>query len=228
MAASKVGRIMDLPVDVTTTPQWDALTTLPSPAHLSELFATDPERAGRYLIAVGDLRIDYSKQRVDDTVMAALVAVAATCRSRRTSRRDVRWRADQRHRGPRRATRRPTRRAWRRARSDRRPTARSRTSCPTSTTCSERWGSSPSGSAAASGWERPASRFGPSSTSESADRTSVRRWPTGRSGRTARQACLVASCRMSTARRSPMLSPISIRRRRCSWSPPRRSRRSKR
>ncbi len=64
------------PVDITGTPQWEALTALPTPAHLRELFADDPGRAERYLITVGDLRIDYSKQRVDDAVLVALLAVA--------------------------------------------------------------------------------------------------------------------------------------------------------
>ena len=64
------------PVDITTTPQWDALTALPAPAHLGELFAADPGRAERYLVNVGDLRIDYSKQRIDDAVLVALLAVA--------------------------------------------------------------------------------------------------------------------------------------------------------
>jgi glucose-6-phosphate isomerase len=53
-----------------------ALAEVPRPAHLRELFATDPGRAGRYVIEVGDLRIDWSKQRVDDTVMAALFDLA--------------------------------------------------------------------------------------------------------------------------------------------------------
>ena len=69
---------MDLrqPVDITRTPQWEALTALPAPEHLRELFAADPGRAERYLITVGDLRIDYSKQRVDDAALVALLAVA--------------------------------------------------------------------------------------------------------------------------------------------------------
>jgi glucose-6-phosphate isomerase len=69
---------MNLPnvVDVTTTPQWAALNALPAPAHLRDLFAADPGRAERYVITVGDLRIDYSKQRVDDAVLVALLAVA--------------------------------------------------------------------------------------------------------------------------------------------------------
>jgi glucose-6-phosphate isomerase len=64
------------PVDITSTPQWDALVALPLPGHLGELFAADPGRAERYVIEVGDLRIDYSKQRVDDAVLVALLAVA--------------------------------------------------------------------------------------------------------------------------------------------------------
>jgi glucose-6-phosphate isomerase len=64
------------PVDIATTPQWEALTALPVPVHLRELFAADPGRAERYLVNVGDLRIDYSKQRVDDAVLVALLAVA--------------------------------------------------------------------------------------------------------------------------------------------------------
>mgnify|MGYP001118481736 CR=1 FL=1 len=66
---------MDRP-DITTTPAWAALLRLPRPPHLRELFATDPGRAERYCIEVGDLRIDYSKQRIDDAVLDALLAVA--------------------------------------------------------------------------------------------------------------------------------------------------------
>jgi glucose-6-phosphate isomerase len=64
------------PVDITTTSQWETLEALPVPDHLRDLFAADPGRAERYLITVGDLRIDYSKQRVDDAVLVALLAVA--------------------------------------------------------------------------------------------------------------------------------------------------------
>ncbi|HSL74693.1 MAG TPA: glucose-6-phosphate isomerase [Ilumatobacteraceae bacterium] len=53
-----------------------ALAEVPRPAHLRALFAADPGRAERYVIEVGDLRIDWSKQRVDDTVMAALLDLA--------------------------------------------------------------------------------------------------------------------------------------------------------
>jgi glucose-6-phosphate isomerase len=64
------------PVDITTTPQWEELIAVPEPAHLRELFAADPGRAERYVVTVGDLRIDYSKQRIDDAVLVALLAVA--------------------------------------------------------------------------------------------------------------------------------------------------------
>jgi glucose-6-phosphate isomerase len=56
-----------------------ALAELPRPAHLRELFADDPGRAERYVVEVGDLRIDYSKHRIDDAVLAGLVALAERC-----------------------------------------------------------------------------------------------------------------------------------------------------
>jgi glucose-6-phosphate isomerase len=67
---------MQYPVDITTTPQWEALTSLPADARLGDLFAADPGRAERYVIDAGDLHVDYSKQRVDDAVIVALLAVA--------------------------------------------------------------------------------------------------------------------------------------------------------
>jgi glucose-6-phosphate isomerase len=52
---------------------------LPAALHtsLAELFARDPGRAQRYVITAGDLRIDYSKQPVDDSLLSALVNAAA-------------------------------------------------------------------------------------------------------------------------------------------------------
>ena len=73
--------------DITATPQWAALLATPPPPHLAELFASDPGRAERYLLEVGDLRIDYAKQRVDDAVLAALLDVAAAAGV--TERRDA-------------------------------------------------------------------------------------------------------------------------------------------
>ena len=43
---------------------------------LADLFADDPTRAERYVVTAGDLRIDYSKQPVDDDILGALLAVA--------------------------------------------------------------------------------------------------------------------------------------------------------
>ncbi len=62
--------------DITATPEWQALFGLPVPGPLGELFDSDPGRAERYVIEVGDLRIDYSKNAIDDAVLAALVGVA--------------------------------------------------------------------------------------------------------------------------------------------------------
>jgi glucose-6-phosphate isomerase len=53
-----------------------ALAELPRPAHLRQLFADDPGRAERYVVHVGDLRVDYSRHRVDDEVLVGLVALA--------------------------------------------------------------------------------------------------------------------------------------------------------
>ena len=64
-------------MDITTTPAWAALQATPQPARLRELFATDPERAQRYVVRAGELRIDYSKHLIDDGVLAALQAVAS-------------------------------------------------------------------------------------------------------------------------------------------------------
>jgi glucose-6-phosphate isomerase len=76
----------DLP-DISTTTAWADLLDVPRPPHLRELFAGDPGRAERYVIEVGDLRIDYAKQRVDDTVLAALQKVADAAGV--TARRDA-------------------------------------------------------------------------------------------------------------------------------------------
>ena len=129
---------------------------------------------------VGDLRIDYTKQRIDDAVLAALQAVAAAAGVAGASRRDVRRRADQRHRGPRRAARRAAG-AGRRGHRGRRPRRRPRR---------------PRGARADGRLRRPgprrdvdgrhrASASAPSSTSASAAPTSVRRWRRGPSTPTA-------------------------------------------
>jgi glucose-6-phosphate isomerase len=44
--------------------------------HLRQLFADDPGRAARMTVSAGDLELDYSKHRVTDQTMAALVALA--------------------------------------------------------------------------------------------------------------------------------------------------------
>lgn len=64
-----------------------ALAELSRPAHLRELFADDPGRAERYVVGVADLRIDYSKHRIDDHVLAGLLRLAE--RSGVETRRDA-------------------------------------------------------------------------------------------------------------------------------------------
>ncbi|WP_062644171.1 glucose-6-phosphate isomerase [Streptomyces maremycinicus] len=60
-------------------PEWTALKDHRArwQTHLRELFATDPERAERYVVRVGDLRIDFSKNLVTDETLALLRELAA-------------------------------------------------------------------------------------------------------------------------------------------------------
>jgi glucose-6-phosphate isomerase len=55
------------------------LDGLPRPGHLRQLFTDDPDRAERYVVGAAELRIDYSKHRIDDTVIAGLVELAEQC-----------------------------------------------------------------------------------------------------------------------------------------------------
>ncbi|WP_282082853.1 glucose-6-phosphate isomerase [Streptomyces tendae] len=62
-------------------PEWTALKdhrkgALPRP-DLRELFDEDPGRAERYVVRVGDLRVDYSKHLVTDETLALLQELAA-------------------------------------------------------------------------------------------------------------------------------------------------------
>ncbi|WP_351225008.1 glucose-6-phosphate isomerase [Streptomyces sp. NPDC002133] len=65
---------------LTHRPQWTALLDHRASlngAHLRDLFATDPSRAGRYTVQVGDLYIDYSKHLITDETLALLQELAA-------------------------------------------------------------------------------------------------------------------------------------------------------
>ena len=43
---------------------------------MSEMFATDLQRAQRYVIKINDLYFDYSKNRINDSVIKALISLA--------------------------------------------------------------------------------------------------------------------------------------------------------
>ncbi|MEU1515996.1 glucose-6-phosphate isomerase [Streptomyces sp. NPDC005811] len=64
---------------LTEQPEWAALTAhrAQGTPRLRELFAADPLRAERYVVRVGDLRIDYSKNLVTDETLALLTELAA-------------------------------------------------------------------------------------------------------------------------------------------------------
>ena len=63
-------------MDISTTPQWATLLAAAQPPHLRTLFADDPGRTQRYLTTAGELHIHWSKHRIDDTIVDALMAVA--------------------------------------------------------------------------------------------------------------------------------------------------------
>ncbi|MGW2620768.1 glucose-6-phosphate isomerase [Streptomyces sp. NPDC001500] len=67
---------------LTHRPEWAALeehraTPALQRPQLRELFAEDPSRAERYVVRVGDLRIDYSKHLITDETLALLRELAA-------------------------------------------------------------------------------------------------------------------------------------------------------
>jgi glucose-6-phosphate isomerase len=66
---------------LTRRPQWTALQNHRQGAlqrpRLRELFEADPSRAERYVVRVGDLRIDYSKHLINDETLALLQELAA-------------------------------------------------------------------------------------------------------------------------------------------------------
>ncbi len=61
-------------------PEWHALAKHREEVgdtHLRDLFADDPDRAGRYTLRVGDLHLDYSKHLVTDETLRLLRELAA-------------------------------------------------------------------------------------------------------------------------------------------------------
>ncbi|MBL1103273.1 glucose-6-phosphate isomerase [Streptomyces sp. 5-8] len=64
---------------LTDRPEWKALADHRDRERpdLRELFATDPGRAERYVVRVGDLHIDYSKQLITDETLTLLRELAA-------------------------------------------------------------------------------------------------------------------------------------------------------
>jgi glucose-6-phosphate isomerase len=77
------------PVDPTTAPAWAVLASIADAFEpdLRRWFAEDPGRVGRLSFSVGDLHVDLSKGLVDDTVLTALLDLAAQVGL--TSRRDA-------------------------------------------------------------------------------------------------------------------------------------------
>jgi glucose-6-phosphate isomerase len=68
------------PGDVSSTPQWRALAAHYREmrrVHLRQLFAREPDRGEAYVIEVGDLYVDYSKNRLDRRTLGLLADLAS-------------------------------------------------------------------------------------------------------------------------------------------------------
>ncbi|HEX3948100.1 MAG TPA: glucose-6-phosphate isomerase [Acidimicrobiales bacterium] len=73
------GQPTDAPIDITDTQEWKALAAhfeQVKDVHLRELFAADPDRAGRMTASAADLTLDYSKHRATAETLDLLLAVA--------------------------------------------------------------------------------------------------------------------------------------------------------
>ena len=73
-------------IDLTVFDEWKAVAGhhgIVRDLTLRELFATNPGRAAAMTLSVGDLTVDYSKQRVTDETMGLLVGIAERAELRR-------------------------------------------------------------------------------------------------------------------------------------------------
>lgn len=71
------------PTALASTPAWQALAQQRkqlSSTPMKQLFAEDPDRAQRYFIEGAGLSLDFSKNRITDDTLDALVALAEHCR----------------------------------------------------------------------------------------------------------------------------------------------------
>ena len=70
-------------IDFTTTQAYEYLTDyFPElePKQLKELFTSDPQRFSKFSVYFEDMLFDYSKNRIDDKVIALLIQLAKECR----------------------------------------------------------------------------------------------------------------------------------------------------
>ena len=70
------------PAVLTSTPEWQSLKEQRERLNgvpMKDLFNQDPERAKRYFIEGAGLSLDFSKNRIDDKALDALLALASSC-----------------------------------------------------------------------------------------------------------------------------------------------------
>ncbi|WP_040887054.1 glucose-6-phosphate isomerase [Marinobacter santoriniensis] len=73
----------DQPPGLTSMPEWRALSEQKDALQkisMRSLFANDPDRSSRYYIEGAELALDFSKNRITDDTLAALVSLARRCR----------------------------------------------------------------------------------------------------------------------------------------------------
>lgn len=64
---------------IASTLGWSRALALGPPRHLGELFTQDPDRRDSLVVAVDELIVDFSRQRIDANILEALVAAAGEC-----------------------------------------------------------------------------------------------------------------------------------------------------
>ncbi|MEP5177414.1 MAG: glucose-6-phosphate isomerase, partial [Marinobacter alexandrii] len=67
---------------LTSSPEWQALEQHRQKMQsvpMKQLFAEDPERASRYFIRGAGISLDFSKNRITDETLTALLALAERC-----------------------------------------------------------------------------------------------------------------------------------------------------
>ena len=201
-------------MDVPATEEWRQLSDRFEALrhrHLREFFADDPDRGTRMRVTAADLTLDFSKHRVDDAALSALIDVAR--RAGVEERRDAMFAGRHINTTEDRAV---LHVALRMPRTDASRGRRARRGRRTCTGYSTGWGRWPRPSGRAGGPARPADASPPWSTSASEGPISDRPWPTRPCSTTRHRTSDAGSCPTSTRSTCTTRPTTSTRPRPCS------------